>query len=169
MMPSPLQRIRRRSVLVVLVCALVSLACVIYPIYVIRPFRAQGANELAAALVVARFRSVLTMFSGLAALVSLLGWYWPAEPRKLRRLFASLATAFVCLLAFLGRVNVYELMFHPLGRPSFLAAQQAKIDPDDKIIAVSIDGEAHAYPIRTMGYHHIVNDVVGNRAIVATY
>jgi len=169
MMPTSPERNRMRFLLVLFSCTLISLACVVYPIYVIRPFRAQGANELATALLLARFRSVLTMLSALAALASLLGWYWPAQPRKLPRLFASLATAFVCLLAFVARVNVYELMFHPIGQPSFLRAQQAKIDPDDKVIAVSINGEAHAYPIRTMGYHHVVNDVVGSRAIVATY
>jgi len=168
MMPTSPERTRRRFLLVLFACTLISLACVVYPIYVIRPFRAQGPNELATALLVARFRSVLTMLSTLAAFAGLVA-YWPAQPRKLRRLFASLATAFVCLLAFLARVNVYELMFHPVGRPSFLQAQQAKIDPDDKVIAVSINGEAHAYPIRTMGYHHVVNDVVGSRAIVATY
>ena len=30
-------------------------------------------------------------------------------------------------------------------------------------------GEQRAYPIRTMGYHHIVNDRLGGVAIVATY
>jgi hypothetical protein len=168
MTPTSPQRIRRRFLLILLVCALVSLACVVYPIYVIRPFRAQGPTELAAALVVSRFRAVVTMLSALAAFAGLVA-YWRAQPRKLLRFFTTLAVAFVCLLAYLARVNVYELMFHPVGRPSFIAAQQAKIDPDDKVIAISISGEAHAYPIRTMGYHHIVNDVVGSRAIVATY
>ena len=37
------------------------------------------------------------------------------------------------------------------------------------MIAVKIGGEARAYPIRSMSYHHVVNDVVGGAAIVATY
>src|SRR6202034_4355093 len=32
-----------------------------------------------------------------------------------------------------------------------------------------IGTEAHAYPIRTMGYHHIVNDTLGNAPIAVTY
>jgi hypothetical protein len=77
--------------------------------------------------------------------------------------------ALVCILAGLARVNVYELMFHPVGHPEFAAAAEAGIDKDDKVIAVKVGGSARAYPIRSMGYHHIVNDVVGGAAIVATY
>jgi hypothetical protein len=34
---------------------------------------------------------------------------------------------------------------------------------------VKINGSARAHPIREMGYHHVVNDVVGETAIAATY
>jgi hypothetical protein len=37
------------------------------------------------------------------------------------------------------------------------------------VIAVRIGGEARAYPIRSMSYHHVFNDVLGPDAIVATY
>jgi hypothetical protein len=43
------------------------------------------------------------------------------------------------------------------------------LDTDDKVLAVQIGSEAHAYPIRAMGYHHIVNDTLGNTPIVVTY
>jgi hypothetical protein len=73
------------------------------------------------------------------------------------------------VLAFLARVNIYELMFHPLIHPSFTAARDVKLDGAEKVIAVRIGGEARAYPIRGMSYHHVVNDVLGGIAIVATY
>jgi len=41
---------RRIAIVVLLACLAVSLVCVLYPFYVIRPFRAQGAQELAIAL-----------------------------------------------------------------------------------------------------------------------
>jgi hypothetical protein len=66
-------------------------------------------------------------------------------------------------------VNIYELMFHPVDHPAFASAAAVKLDKDDKLIVVKIAGSARAYPIRTMGYHHIVNDVVGGTALVATY
>ena len=39
----------------------------------------------------------------------------------------------------------------------------------DALTVVKVGGSARAYPIRTMGYHHIVNDIVGGTALVATY
>lgn len=74
----------------------------------------------------------------------------------------------VCVLAVLARVNVYELMFHAIGRPSFAAISQVKLDPDEKVNAVRVGGQARPYPIRSISYHHVVNDVVDKRAIVAT-
>jgi len=75
----------------------------------------------------------------------------------------------VVAMAFLARVNVYELMFHPIQKPAFQAAREVKLDGAEKVIAVRIGAEARAYPIRGMSYHHMVNDVVGGAAIVATY
>jgi hypothetical protein len=75
----------------------------------------------------------------------------------------------VCALAALSRVNVYELMFHPLGSPAFESAGESRLDKDEKVIAIEVNGAARAYPIRGMSYHHIVNDMVGGVPIVATY
>jgi hypothetical protein len=159
---------RRILVIAMVACLAVSLFAVAYPIYVIRPFRHQGARELAVALVVARFRGMSTAILGIAAVAALIG-YRRIEPRKGWRALATVGAVCGVALAFLGRVNIYELMFHPVGRPSFAEARDAKLDPDEKVIAVRVGGEARGYPIRSMSYHHVVNDVVGNSAIVATY
>ena len=162
------QQTSRRFVLLLCVCLAVSLFSVIYPIYVIRPFRPQGARELAAALVVARFRPWVALISAAAAMLAL-AWSWHKLPRRMWRVLAVVGTGLVALLAVVARVNVYELMFHPIDHPAFVAATGVKLDKDDKLIVVKIGGSARAYPIRTMGYHHIVNDVVGGTALVATY
>jgi hypothetical protein len=160
---------RGRWVAVLLACLAVSLISVAYPMYVIRPFRAQGARELTAALEVARFGRVLTVVSALAAVAAAIA-YWRGRPSAPRRTMVAAGAMLVCVLAVLARVNPYELLlFHPLEHPEFTAAANAKLDAEDKLIAVKIGGSARAYPIREMGYHHVVNDVVGGTAIAATY
>ena len=37
------------------------------------------------------------------------------------------------------------------------------------VIAVTLGGESRAYPIREMGYHHIVNDRLHGLPLVVTY
>ena len=167
-MNSRAQRDRRISLAVLLACVTLSLACVVYPVYVIRPFRTQGARELAVALTVMRFRAVATLVSGAASLAALL-LYWRAQPSRWRRAFATAGAVFACLLAALARVNIYELMFHPDDRPSFAAGSATKLDRGEKVIAIKIGGAARAYPIRNISYHHVINDVLDKVAIVATY
>jgi hypothetical protein len=158
-----------RWILVSLACLAISLVLVVYPLYVIRPFRAQGARELMVALTVLRFRPWLTVVSALAALAAAIA-YWPTQAAMRKRMLVAASALLVCVLAVLARVNVFEaLMFHPLEHPAFAAAKDAKLDSDDKLIVVRINGSARAYPIREMAYHHVVNDMVGGTALVATY
>ena len=56
-----------------------------------------------------------------------------------------------------------------IAAASFTAASEVKLDGAEKVVAVRVGGEARAYPIRSMSYHHVVNDVVEGKAIVATY
>ena len=155
-------------ILVITACLTVSLFCLIYPVYVIRPFRHQGVRELTVALAVLRFRAATTSACVLAGLLAAV-LYWRVQPRTWRRIVAALGVTGVCLFTVLSRVNIYELMFHPIGQPSFQRIGEAKLDGDEKVIAVEVGGSARAYPIRNISYHHIVNDVVGGVPIVATY
>jgi hypothetical protein len=147
---------------------LVSLAYLGYPLYVIRPFRYQGPRELALALKVIQARSVVELVCTACALVALL-LVLRATPRRLHRNLAIAGASLVCIFAVLSHVNIYELMFHPDTYPAFGPIQQAKVDPDDKVLAVKVAGSARAYPIRSIAYHHIINDTVGGEPIVTTY
>jgi hypothetical protein len=161
--------VKRARWILLLACLAVSLFCVAYPIYVIRPFRAQGVRELMAALAVMHYRNAVTILSALVAIGAAIS-YWRAKTRIQGRSVVALAALVVCVLAVLARVNVYEqLMFHAVDRPAFAAVKEAKLDADDKLIVVKISGIARGYPVRTMGYHHVVNDEVGGTALVATY
>ena len=145
--------------------ALVGLA---YPIYVIRPFRYQGPRELAVALELIQVRTPVEILCVVCALAALV-FYRRIERRRARRNLALAGTLLVCAFAVLTRVNVYELMFHPDSRPLFAAAAQSRVDPDDMVLAVKLGGSARAYPIRSIAYHHIINDTVGGVPIAATY
>jgi Protein of unknown function (DUF3179) len=159
----------RRWMFLLQACLAVSLVSVAYPLYVIRPFRAQGARELMVALTVSRVAPVLTLISALAALAAAIAYWRGQAPARSRWLVAG-GAMLVCVLAVLARVNVYEqVMFHAVDHPEFAAVKDTKLEPDDKLIVINIGGVARAYPVREMGYHHVVNDVVGGTALVATY
>jgi len=158
----------RRFLLYLFPCLLASCILLVYPVYVIRPFRAQGARELSWALAVTRYRAPF-MLALVAAAFTALVWYWRRERRWLRRAGSAAAALAVAGMAAASRVNIYELMFHPLGPPSFTAAGQSKLDGDEMVIAIQVGQVARAYPIRNISYYHIVNDLVDGVAVAATY
>jgi hypothetical protein len=158
----------RTFVICFLLCFLAAAAALVYPVYVIRPFRHQGPGELMIALAVLRYRPALMILCALVSFAAFV-WYWAREKRTFRRIAAVVSVIAVAAVAVLSRVNIYEIMFHPFDRPSFSNADQAKLDGDEKVIAVTLGQAARAYPIRIISYHHVINDLVDGVPIVATY
>jgi len=145
-----------------------SLLALVYPVYVIRPFRRQMPAELALAMQVMQFRPVLEGACALTALAICFFGYRHFGSIKAR------AAAVVCVLlvlaaAALSRVNIYEQMFHPAEKPTYAAISQTKLAAEEPVIAISVDGAARAYPIRIISYHHIINDTLAGEPVVATY
>lgn len=146
----------------------VPFVCLAVPMYVIRPFRPQDSSQLAVALTV---RSLGPWLSAISAIVVVIlcirAW------RGAKRVLPKLAMVVFCVLAaggaYLTTINIFEKMFHPYGSPAFTDQGSAQVDSDDKVLAIAMNGEARAYPIRTMGYHHIVNDIVGGTPLAVTY
>lgn len=145
------------------------LACflLVYPLSIIQPFKHQDAQALQRALLVFRIAPLSALIVAVVAVVVLiLGWRFLG---KRARIACSLLFVLTCAAAVLVRVNPYEQMFHPAGTPQFIAIRTAKLDSRDMLTVVALNGDARGYPIREMGYHHVVNDYVGGIPIVATY
>jgi len=161
------QRGRLWALISICALALISVACFIYPLYVIQPFRAQGARELAVALAILLHGQVVSFLCAIAASLFAI-WQWP-KWRLVGRIVSVAAAVGACAGTALTHVNIYEHMFHPDSSPSFEPGSEAKIDPTDMVMTVKVNGVSRAYPIREMGYHHIVNDEIDGVAIAATY
>ena len=58
----------------------------------------------------------------------------------------------------------------PINDPAFVSAE-AQVDLPDRepVIALVINGDARAYPLRIMLWHEIVNDLVGGLPVMVTY
>ena len=60
--------------------------------------------------------------------------------------------------------------FVPLDNPEFLIAEDALFLGDDNLVmGLNIEGQARAYPIGMVYYHHVVNDNVDGRPMLVTY
>ncbi len=146
-----------------------ALAMVIVPAYVIFPFKAQTERGVAISYQLKRWSPLVTLIIAVMAL-ALAVWLW----RNLRRWWSKalliLPLFFVGFAVWFARQNHFEWMFNPIGEIAYSKAQDAGfVEESDKVLAVEINGERVAFPVRQLAYHHVVNSVVGGTPVVATY
>jgi hypothetical protein len=72
--------------------------------------------------------------------------------------------------AWFSRQNHFEWMFRPNADPSFEQAGVVHdIDAHEPVIGVTLGGDALAFPVTRIGYHHLVNTTIASTPIVATF
>jgi len=146
---------------------LIGFALFFVPAFIIRPFRYQSPGALHLALVFRQIAPIGTIVAACGVLVVAVRSWRGASRRQ--RVLLTLGSLLVIASATMARLNYFEWMFHPVQQPGFEKADDVKLDAGEMVLTVTINGEARAYPVREMAYHHIVNDVVGGVPIAATY
>jgi len=147
----------------------VAIAIVALPVWIIQPFRPQSQRGMELSYALRRWSPLLTVIL-LAIGIFLVFWLWRASRGWWRK--ALLVVIFLPLVAttWFARQNHFEWMFNPLANATYARAGAAQfIDEGDIVMSVEKNGEAVAYPIRLMAYHHLVQDTVGSIPLVATY
>lgn len=147
--------------------ALGSFCMFFIPAFVIRPFRYQSPRALALAISVKSWAPIVTLILGLATLV-LAGILWK-RVSTLGRSLAIFALIVGVGSAVMARQNYFEWMFHPIAVAGFVPASSAKLSGNEMVMALRIGGEARAYPIVQMAYHHIFNETIAGMPVVVTY
>lgn len=168
MAPAP-SSIRRLSWIILLGITLAAFAVVFIPVWIIQPFKPQTARGVELSYILRRVSPWVTLIA-LAGGLFLMVKLWRGSRGWWKK--ALLAVILIPLLAstWFARQNHFEWMFNPLANATYAKAAEAPfVAEDDIVLAVKINGEAAAYPVRLMAYHHLVEDVVGGTPIVATY
>jgi len=151
-----------------LLILIASLAIVAIPVWLIMPFKAQTPRGIEISYLFRRWSPIVTVLAT-GGLILLSIFMWRAARWWTRGLLVILVLAsFAPVWA--SRQNHFEWMFKPIARPEYRAAHEANnLESTDMVMAVEINGEAAAYPVREMAYHHVVQDIVGGVPVAATY
>ncbi len=152
-----------------LLLAAVSFAVVAVPVLLIRPFAPQTPASVAVAFALRRWSPWVTLALTLIGFGLALG-IWRTSPRVFPRVGLSVLVLVTLVTTWAARQNHFEWMFAPLPDARFIrAAEGGAVEPNDMVLAVLVEGDAVAYPVRQLAYHHLVEDAVGGVPIVATY
>ena len=146
-----------------------SIAFVAIPVFLIQPFRPQTQRALEISYLLRSWSPSATAIMLLAAL-ALVIWRWRQARRWWRKTLLVILLSLSIVPAWFARQNHFEWMFNPLHNSAYVkVADAAFVRDSDMVLAVKINNEAVAYPVRLMAYHHVVADTVGGTPICATY
>jgi amino acid transporter len=154
-------------VLLVIVAAVV--AMVFTPVWFIKPFNAQTERQVEISYLLKSWSPILTIVFALLA-IGLAVFIWKNSKRWFGKAALIIPLLIIFVFTWFARQNHFEWMFNPLENTKFARISEADFVKDDEmVLAVNINGDAVAFPVRQMAYHHIAQEVVGGTPITATY
>ena len=146
-----------------------SIAFVAVPVFLIQPFSPQTQRALEVSYLLRAWSPLATVIILLAVFASA-SWQWKQIHRWWRKALLLIILFLSIVPAWFARQNHFEWMFNPLHHSSYIKVADAGFVRDsDMVLAVKLNNEAVAYPVRLMAYHHVVQDTVGGTPICATY
>ena len=136
-------------------------------VYFIMPMPgSQRMDSITLAYFLYKWRWVFRTLFGIMIVVGLLRASWHPKRKWL------LLVPIVALFGVIYMANfkmAADAMFEQPKQVILVPADQNKVDSNRLVVALSVNGEAKAYPIRFLGYHHHVQDTVGGQPIMVTY
>jgi hypothetical protein len=110
------------------------------------------------------YRWIVRVGLGLLALLGA----WPAF--RTRPKTSLLAVAALIGITYMANFKLAaEALFRPMQQQRLATAATSAVDLSRLVIGVSLNGEARAYPIQYLGYHHFLYDTLGGQRILVTY
>lgn len=136
-------------------------------VYFIMPMPgSQQMNSIDAAYFLYKWRWVFRGLFGLMIVAGLLRATWHRKRKWLLILPLVILAAVIYMANF---KMAADAMFKQPKRLLLAARDQNKVDSGRLVLGVIINGEAKAYPVQFLGYHHFVQDTVGGKPIMVTY
>ena len=134
-------------------------------VYFIMPMPgSQQMNSIDLAYFLHKWRWI---FRGLFAAMIFIGLFRSQWKRKWPLIFPIALLAVVIYMA--NFVMAADHMFYQPKKKMLVSATENKVDSTRLVIGVTYNGEAKAYPIQFLGYHHQVQDTVGGKPMIITY
>ena len=121
-------------------------------------------NSIDTAYFLYKWRWIFRALFGLIIIIGLIRSKWK------RKWVLAIPLILLALVIYMANFKMAaDAMFRQPYQLLFTNADKNKVDSNRLVIGVSNNGEAKAYPIQFLGYHHHIQDTVGGEPILVTY
>jgi len=160
---------RRTTWIALLGCLLIPIIWTAIPVFLIMPFKSQTPAMLAGSYFLRSWAPWVTTI-GLALAAGLVYRLWQLEAGRWQLTAALIALIPLTGATWFAHQNHFEWMFAPLSDPAYVRGGSADfVNAGDMVLGVVVNGDAAAWPVNQLSYHHVVNTEVGGVPIAATY
>ena len=126
----------------------------------------QEMNSIDLAYFIYRWRWI---FRGLFVLMIVVA-LWKARWKPRRKWLLIIPVAVVVAVTYMANFKMAaDHMFYQPTKLLMVDVAENKVDTGRLVIGVALNGEAKAYPIRFLGFHHQVQDTIGGKPVIVTY
>ncbi len=157
------------SRLFLIIGILLLFATEILRVYYIMPFPgSQQSNTIDLAYFIEKYKWLLRLI-GILMIAGPLYRSFTAKRMLPKILFSLIIVLYAVIFFFFNFRFQADKMFYQPSVKNFSGISGNIVDSNKLIIGIDIHGEARAYPIQLIGYHHQVRDTVGNTPVMVTY
>lgn len=155
--------------LLFIIALLLLFAAEIFRVYFVMPFPgSQLKNTVSYAWWLERLTPYIRILVLLIAFFALIHTFRKGRLWEKIVLPLALITYGFVFFAFNYRLAADRIFYQPVNK-SFANADDPDMDRSKLVIGVILNGEAKAYPIQLIGYHHQVVDTIGHTPVMITY
>ncbi len=147
-----------------------SAALAVMPSYLVSPMRSQTQYDMELSHALSNWAPILVVINLVIGVVLAVMIWRRKDARVRNKVVLAIGVAALAFAVYSTRGYLAEGMFTPLPEVVRVAVSDAThVPPEELVLGVKHAGEAAAYPFPIIGYHHIVNDRLGDEPFVVTY
>jgi hypothetical protein len=157
------------SRLLLIIGIILLLATEILRVYFIMPFPgSQQSDTIGWAYFIEKYKWLLRLIGILLVIGPALKIYKSRKPWPIILLTLPILFYFFVFGVFNFKFQADKIFYQPEHK-NFAGINSNTIDTNKLIIGIDINGQARAYPIQIIGYHHQIKDTVGGVPVMVTY
>jgi hypothetical protein len=136
-------------------------------VYFIMPMPAsQKMNSIDVAYFLYKWRWVFRVIFGLMIII---GLFKASRHRRWKWLLIIPLAIIAAVIYMVNFKMAADHMFYQPEKLLLVNAAENKVDSQRLVIGIVNNGEAKAYPIRFLGFHHQIQDTIGGKPVIVTY